>query len=145
MGYRRDWGVEMIKKLFCRHEYYKVDYLGTEHFPGQFKGKYLVQCRKCGKEERSYGEPLFPLTGPPILHGKSKSEYDKSYHELKEEVRKTEAEIERLINLRNNLGYKSQIVEKAIRRNWRHIETCRIWMNHACKYEYRDKYREFFE
>ena len=135
----------MIKKLFFRHEYYKVDYLGIEHFHGQFRGEYLTKCHKCGREERFYGEPIFPLTGPPALYKKSKSEYDRSYHELKEEIRKTELEIERLINLRNNLEYDSRIVEQSIRRNWRHIETCKMWMNHACKYEYRDKYREFFE
>ena len=79
------------------------------------------------------------------MYKKSKSEYDRSYHELKEEIRKTEVETERLINLRNNLEYDSRVVEQTIRRNWRHIETCRIWMNHACEYEYKDKYREFFE
>lgn len=135
----------MIKKLFCRHEYYKVDYLGIEHFPGQFRGEYLTKCHKCGKEGTQYGEPLFPLTGPPILYRESRSEYDKSYHELEEEIRKTEVETERLINLRNNLEYDSLVVEQEIRRNWRHIETCRIWMDHAYKYEHSDKYREFFE
>ena len=135
----------MIKKLFCRHEYYKIDYLGIEHFPGQFKGKYLTKCHKCGKESMEYGEPLFPLTRPPVLHGESKSEYDKSYRELEEDVRKAELEIERLINIRNNLGHNGHFVEQAIRRNWKHIETCKIWMNHASEDEYRGKYREFFE
>lgn len=79
----------MIKKLFCRHEYFKVDYLGTERFHGQFKGKYLMQCHKCGKENIQYRGPLSPLTGPPILHMEFKSEYYKSCHELKEENRKT--------------------------------------------------------
>lgn len=131
----------MIKKLFCRHEYYKVDYLGNEHFPGQFKGKYLTKCHKCSKESTQYGEPIFVFTGPPIVYRESKSEYDKSYHELKEEIRKTEAEIERLINIRSNAGYDSHIVEEAIKRNWKHIKTCKIWMNHASE----DEYREFFE
>lgn len=129
----------MIKKLFCRHEYYKVDYLGTEHFPGQFRGKYLTRCSKCGKESQIYGEPLFPLTGPPILYGKSKSDYNKSYRELKEEVRKAELEIERLINISNNLGHNSQFVEQAISKNWKHIKTCKMWMS----YVYGDEYREF--
>ena len=131
----------MIKKLFCRHEYYKVDYLGNEHFPGQFRGKYLAECHKCGKESTQYGEPLFPFTGPPALYGRSQSEYDRSYHELKEEVRKAELETERLINIRNNLEYDSRIVEQAIRRNWKHIKTCKMWMSHV----YGDEYREFFE
>ena len=99
----------MIKKLFCRHKYYKVDYLGTERLHGQFKGKYLMQCHKCGKESKEYGETLSPSIGPPMLYKKSKPEYDKSYHGLKREVRRVEIEIERLINLRNNLGYDSQI------------------------------------
>ena len=130
----------MIKQLFCRHEYYKVDYLGGEHFPGQFRGKYLMQCHKCGNESMQYGEPLFPLTGSPRLRRKSKSQYDRSYHELEKEIRKAEADIERLINLRNSVGHDSHI-EKDIRRNWRHIETCKMWMNHACE----DEYGEFFE
>ena len=133
--------IEMIKRLFCCHEYYKVKYLGNEHFPGQFKGKYLTKCSKCGKEGMEYGEPLFPLTGPPTLPRKPKSEYDRSYHELKEEVRKTESEIERLINIRNNLGHNSHFVEQAIRENWKHIKTCKMWMS----YVYGDEYREFFE
>lgn len=132
----------MIKRLFCRHEYCKVDCLGSERFPGQLKGKYLTKCHKCCQESMQYGEPIFPLTRPPMLHGRSRSKYDKSYHELKEEIRKTEAEIERLINLRNSVGSDSHI-EKAIRRNWRHIETCKMWMNHAYEHEHRGKCREF--
>lgn len=79
----------MIKKLFCRHEYYKVDYLGTERLHGQFKGKCLMQCHKCGKENIQYRGPLSPLTGPSILHMELKPECHKSHHELKEENRKT--------------------------------------------------------
>ena len=129
---------EMIKRLFCRHKYCKVDYLGTRQFPSGFIGRYLMQCHKCGKKNTQYGYPMYPFLYAP------ESEYDKSYHELKEEIRKTEIEIERLINLRGNLEDIDR-VEQAIRRNWRHVETCKMWMNHACEYEYRDKYREFFE
>ena len=129
----------MFKRLFCCHEYYKVGYLGNERFTGQFRGKYLTKCHKCGKESQIYGEPLFPLTRPPVLHEESKSEYDKSYHELQEEVKKAELEIERLINIRNNLGHNSHFVEQAIRRNWKHIKTCKMWMSHV----YGDEYREF--
>ena len=131
----------MIKRLFCRHEYCKVEHLGNEHFPGQFKGKYLTKCYKCGKEGMEYGGPLFPLTGPPTLPRKPKSDYNKSYRELKEEVRKAELEIERLINIRNNLGHDSRIVEQAIRINWKHIKTCKMWMS----YVYGDEHREFFK
>ena len=111
---------------------------------GQFRGKYLAECHKCGEESTQYGEPIFPFTGPPALYGRSQSEYDRSYHELKEETGKTEAEIERLINLRGNVGYDSHIIEEAIKRNWRHIKTCKtckMWMIHV----YGNEYREFFE